>query len=90
MQFFFFFDLALALVALLGYRALSLMVHRVPLVSLKARVTPHRVRGGTPDNIAPMRKPAPPQPLLQEVVTPKCTQRSDQCRSTRHRLINFW
>ncbi len=86
---FFFFDLALALVALLGYRALNVMVHRVPLVSLKPRVTPHR-RSGTHGKIAAPRKPAQPQPLLPELVTPKGALRSDRCGSTAHRLINFW
>ncbi len=87
---FLFFDLALALVALLGYRAVNIVAHRVPLVSLKARVTPHRRDGGTDGEIALPRKPAQPQPLVPEAVTPKGAQRSDQCGSTRQRLINFW
>ena len=88
---FFLIDLALALLALLGYRALGLAArYRAAVVSLEDRVTPHRRIGRRHDEIAPPLNPARAKPAAREAVTGKRAPRSDQCRSTRHRLINFW
>jgi hypothetical protein len=88
---FFLIDLAVALLALLGYRALSLASqYRAAVVSLEDRVTPHRRTGGRHDKIAPPAKPALAKPAPREAVTGKRAPRNEQCRSTPHRLINFW
>ncbi len=91
---FFLLDLAVAFVALLGYRALSLVVrHKAAVMSLELRGTPHRGSGGTHIGIVPplaLRKAAPGDVAPAEVAAPKDAPCSDRCRSTLHRLINFW
>jgi len=86
---FFLIDLTLVLLALLGYRALSLAApYGAAVVTLEHRVTRHRLFGSRRDEIAP-RGPASAKPAPREAMTSKPAP-CDQCRATLHRLINFW
>lgn len=67
-------DLALVLLAVLGYRALNLAArYRAAVVTLDHRVMLHPVK-----------------PVRREPMAPKPASCGDQCRTTLHRLINFW
>ena len=88
---FFLFDFALALVALLGYRALAAVIRdRVPAVSLAGR--PHRrpARNSAMTRRHSELEPAPPErpqgalPLCESIDGLSCGERPP------HRLINFW
>jgi len=86
---FFLIDLTLVLLALLGYRALSLAApYGAAVVNLEHRLTPHPRIGSRRAEIAP-REPASAKPAPREAMTPKPAP-CDQCRVTLHRLINFW
>ncbi len=85
---FFLLDLALPFIALLGYRALSLVAGGKPAaVPLDKRVPAHRRTAATHMGIVP--QPAPAKTAPEELATPRDAPCSDRCRST-HRLINFW
>ena len=82
-------DLALVLLALLGHRALSLAArYRAAVVTLEHRVMLHPRIGSRRDDIAPP-KPAS-RPARRGAMTPEPVPCGAQCRTTLHRLINFW
>jgi len=88
---FLFIDLALALLALLGYRALSLAGrHMSAVVSLEDRAMRRRRIGSTYDQIARPPKAALPKPAPREATRPKRAPSSASRPPTLHRPINFW
>jgi hypothetical protein len=87
---FFLIDLALVLLALLAYRALSLAGrYRAAVVTLEHGVMPRPRTGSRRDEIAPP-EPASAKPARREAMTPQPVPCGAQCRATLHRLINFW
>ena len=83
-------DLALMLLALLGYRALSLAAgYRAAVVTLEHGVIPHPGTASRHDEIAPPG-PASAKPVRRRAMSTKPASCSDQCRAPLHRLINFW
>ena len=84
-------DLALTLLALLGYRALTLAAgYRALVVSPEGRTAPQRPLGSTGGEIARPPKPALPKPRPQDTAARRRAPRCGERRSTLHRLINFW
>ena len=82
---FFLFDLALAFVALLGYRTLVAMTRQeAPAGSLERTGKPHRrpAPARRPDIARPRRR-VEPQPVLPP-------WQEEPRRASLHRLINFW
>ena len=92
---FFLLDFALALVALLGYRALAAVAQdRVPAVSLGG--SPRPQPGGSP-GVTRARRGVAQEPVLTEHPLPddpscgQCASDTMTCgEHPPHRLINFW
>jgi hypothetical protein len=78
---FFLLDFALALVALLGYRAVAAVAQdRVPTVSLEG--SPHPSRGGSPGVTRPRRRVGQ-EPVLTESTRCPMTHRAANASATR-------
>jgi len=88
---FFLFDLTLAFVVLLGYRALLGMLRRAPAVPIGSRATSdrHSHSVGSPA-FSRQRKAVVPKAVVRTPVAPTRAPRSRLPRVSIHRLINFW